>query len=138
LGSIRGRLLRPSALIALACAWLLGFAFTPARAQNADDGFDPDANNTIRALAVQADGLLVVGGDFTNIAGQSRTRLARLFADGSLDLDFATTTRNPFGPWSRSQPWSVGIAAEQSELRSYADRSTILLFGTRDSVLFRS
>jgi len=44
----------------------------PAPAQNANDGFDPNANGVVYALAVQVDGKLVVGGSLTPIAGQSR------------------------------------------------------------------
>ncbi len=33
--------------------------------QSSNDGFNPGANNTVIALAVQADGKIVVGGDFT-------------------------------------------------------------------------
>ena len=66
----------------------------PARAQNANDGFDPNADGLVDAVAVQADGKLLVGGTFAQIAGQSRARLARLLVDGSLDPDFASTVVN--------------------------------------------
>jgi uncharacterized delta-60 repeat protein len=46
------------------------------------------ANDDVRALAVQADGSVVVGGDFTTINGASRRRLARLLPDGRMDYDF--------------------------------------------------
>src|SRR2546426_8121129 len=39
------------------------------RAQSALDGFDPGANDTVRALAVQADGKILVGGAFTTLGG---------------------------------------------------------------------
>lgn len=47
------------------------------------------ADGTVRALAVQADGGVLVGGSFTYFKGAPRTGLARLNADGSLDPDFA-------------------------------------------------
>src|SRR6476620_385438 len=34
-----------------------------------DASFDPGANNTVYALAVQADGKILVGGDFTTLGG---------------------------------------------------------------------
>ena len=37
---------------------------------------------------MQADGKILVGGDFTTLAGQSRGCLGRLNADGSLDTTF--------------------------------------------------
>jgi uncharacterized delta-60 repeat protein len=55
-----------------------------------DSTFDPGAgiNGTVRTLSTQADGKLVVGGDFTLVNGQSQNRLARLNVDGSLDTGF--------------------------------------------------
>lgn len=46
---------------------------------------DPNVNATITALIVQADGTIVIGGDFTAVGGQTRLRLARLSPDGNLD-----------------------------------------------------
>jgi len=60
-------------------------------AQSPIDGFDPDAGGTVFALAIQADGKILVGGDFTTIAGATRNHLARLNADGSVDASFAVT-----------------------------------------------
>ncbi|MGB1711825.1 MAG: delta-60 repeat domain-containing protein, partial [Miltoncostaeaceae bacterium] len=48
-------------------------------------GFD----GTVEALALQGDGKVVVGGQFTAYDGTSRPRIARLNADGSLDTSFA-------------------------------------------------
>lgn len=42
----------------------------------------------VRSIAVQPDGKLVIGGDFTSYNGTPRNYLARLNADGSLDLSF--------------------------------------------------
>src|SRR5712691_2025974 len=39
------------------------------RAQSAVDGFDPGANNSIPAVAVQADGKILLGGFFTTLGG---------------------------------------------------------------------
>ncbi len=46
------------------------------------------ANNTIYAVAVQADGKILIGGSFTTFNGTSINRIARLNADGSLDASF--------------------------------------------------
>lgn len=40
------------------------------------------------SLAVQADGKILVGGDFTMMGGQTRNRIARLNADGEFDSGF--------------------------------------------------
>lgn len=45
-------------------------------------------NGTIFAMALQPDGKILIGGDFTLVNGTSRTRVARLNANGSLDLSF--------------------------------------------------
>ena len=45
----------------------------------------------VRAMAVQPDGKIVIGGDFTTVDGQLRPGLARLEANGSLDTTFAPT-----------------------------------------------
>ena len=63
------------------------------QAQSALDGFDPGANGTVRALAVQADGKILVGGAFTTLGGggtgtTTRNYIGRLNADGSLDTSF--------------------------------------------------
>ncbi|QBB69066.1 hypothetical protein ELE36_00980 [Pseudolysobacter antarcticus] len=75
------------------CLLLLALLTMPAVscAQNANDGFDPNANNPVSALVVQPDGKTLVGGDFTMIDGQTRNHLARLNVDGSLDASFAAT-----------------------------------------------
>lgn len=46
------------------------------------------ADSTIYAVAVQADGKILVGGDFTTFNGKSRMHLARLNRDGSVDESF--------------------------------------------------
>src|SRR6266516_5363637 len=59
-----------------------------ASAQNATDGFDPDANGPVWAIAAQPDGMIILGGEFTKLAGTNRSALARLNADGNLDIGF--------------------------------------------------
>jgi uncharacterized delta-60 repeat protein len=55
-----------------------------------DFEFNPGfgANERVRAVAVQGDGKLVVGGDFTTLDGVLMNRIARLHADGYLDRSF--------------------------------------------------
>ena len=52
--------------------------------------FDPGAgpNSGVTASAVQSDGRFVVVGSFTSFNGASRARIARLNAEGSLDMSF--------------------------------------------------
>jgi len=55
---------------------------------------DPSAgvNGPVYALTLQADGKLLVGGDFTLANGLGRQRMARLNTDGSLDQSFSSTS----------------------------------------------
>ncbi len=49
------------------------------------------ANSYVHALAIQADGKILLGGNFTIVQNTSRNRLARLGSDGWLDTDFNAT-----------------------------------------------
>jgi len=55
-----------------------------------DTGFDPGsgADDDILTVAVQADGKVLIGGEFTTVEGAGRNRIARLNADGTLDTSF--------------------------------------------------
>jgi uncharacterized delta-60 repeat protein len=55
-----------------------------------DGSFNPGigANGPISAVAVQPDGKVLIGGDFTTVSGTIRNRIARLDAEGSLDVSF--------------------------------------------------
>jgi len=66
----------------------LTLLFACAHGQNVNDGFDPNPDGPIAAMALQADGKILIGGNFSHVGGVSRTYLARLNADGSLDGTF--------------------------------------------------
>jgi uncharacterized delta-60 repeat protein len=53
-----------------------------------DAGFDPNANGTVYGVAAQANGQILLGGQFTTVGGTTRNNIARLAADGTLDADF--------------------------------------------------
>ncbi len=63
-----------------------------------DRSFNPAATaggrwfGNVECFAVQPDGRILVGGSFNVLCGQNRTNLARLNADGSLDLMFKAQT----------------------------------------------
>src|SRR4029077_1889836 len=48
----------------------------------------PGADSAVKALALQPDGRILVGGDFHTLGGQSRTGIGRLNEDGSIDFTF--------------------------------------------------
>lgn len=51
---------------------------------------DGGVDGTVRALAADAQGRILAGGDFTRISGASRPHLARLLSNGSVDPTFDT------------------------------------------------
>ncbi len=69
----------------LAVIQLLGSSSS--RAQTADS-FDPQPDGEVHALALQPDGKILVGGEFTTIGGVARRGLARLLPDGTADPSF--------------------------------------------------
>ena len=60
--------------------------------------------HSVKATAVQPDGKIVIGGDFTSVLGQSRNKIARLNADGTLDMGF--------DPKANSDIYSVAVQAD--------------------------
>ncbi len=56
-----------------------------------DFGFDPGAgpNGGVRALAIQPDGRLLIGGAISSYQGVPRNAIARVMPDGALDASFA-------------------------------------------------
>ncbi len=68
-----------------------GGSTAKAQVISAKDGFNPELDRRVEAIAIQPDGKILVGGYFTEIEGEPRYRIARLNHDGSLDLSF-----NPF------------------------------------------
>lgn len=60
-----------------------------------DGSFAPTFAGTstpfINAIAVQSDGNILIGGEFTSVNGVAKTRIARLLPSGSLDTTFNAT-----------------------------------------------
>ena len=69
------------------------------------DSLNPGANYAVRSFAVQPDGRILMGGDFTTLASVPRAHLGRLNADGSLDTSFPSVADNTV--------FSVGIQEDQ-------------------------
>jgi uncharacterized delta-60 repeat protein len=53
-------------------------------------GFGDGANNSVSTTAIQSDGKIIIGGNFSSYNGTSRSDIARLNADGTLDATFNT------------------------------------------------
>jgi uncharacterized delta-60 repeat protein len=63
------------------------------------DTFNSSANgcnSTVYSMAVQPDGKVLVGGNFTTLGGQSRSRIGRLNSDGSWDSSFNNSGANDY------------------------------------------
>jgi len=67
---------------------------------NADGTLDPSfnagsgSNGEIDCLAVQTDGKIIIGGNFSLFGGQSRLRLCRLDSSGNVDTNFIGSADN--------------------------------------------
>ncbi|MBL0025168.1 MAG: delta-60 repeat domain-containing protein [Saprospiraceae bacterium] len=55
-----------------------------------DETFNPGlgANDWVGTSAIQSDGKIIIGGEFTSYNGTARNRIARLNTDGSIDTSF--------------------------------------------------
>ena len=73
-----------------------------------DTAFNPGTgtNLQISSIAVQADGKVVIGGEFTSYNGTPRNRIARLHSNGSLDTSF-----NP-GTGANGNVYSIAVQAD--------------------------
>src|SRR5438876_823003 len=68
------------------------------------DAFNPNANGTVYAIAVQADGKILAGGLFTSIGGQTRNHIARLNSDGTME--------DAFDPNANNRVYSIAVQAD--------------------------
>ena len=72
-----------------------------------DAAFDPNANDTVRAIAVQGDGKILAAGDFSganSIGGQTRNRIAR--------LDPITGLADSFDPNANGSVNAIAVQAD--------------------------
>jgi uncharacterized delta-60 repeat protein/uncharacterized repeat protein (TIGR01451 family) len=73
-GTLRGRIARLNTNGSLDASFNVGSA----------------ANNRVETIAIQSDGKIIIGGDFTTFNGYTKNCIARLNRDGSLDTGFNT------------------------------------------------
>ena len=71
------------------------------------DTWNPNADDTVNAIALQADGKIVAGGIFITIGGQPRNRIARLDATAG-----AADTWNPNASTAFSVVNSIAVQAD--------------------------
>ena len=84
-----------------------------------DMGFDPGtgANNSIRSMALQTDGKILIAGAFITYNGTTRNYIARLNTNGSLDAAFnmGTGTNHPINFVGVQTDGKIIIAGEFSQ-----------------------
>jgi len=84
-----------------------------------DSSFTNGTDNTVQSIAVQINGKILVGGEFTNLAGQARNYIGRLNSDGSIDSTLASGADNKVysivqagcSPWILSPLMSNGVGS---------------------------
>ena len=59
-------------------------------------------NNIVYAIKIQPDDRILVGGEFTDLNGNTRNRLVRLNSDGTEDTSFYTTLGSGFDNWIKT------------------------------------
>ena len=94
-------------------------------------GFNAEAN----AVAIQPDGKILVGGNFTQYNGTARNRIVRLNTDGSLDTTFGIGTGFNNSVWSIVvQPDNKILVAGQFSGYSGSARSGVIRLTSTGSI----
>lgn len=93
-----------------------------------DTSFNPSpgADNFVHSLALQTDGKIIIGGDFTTVDGIARNRIARLNINGRID-----TTFNP-GLGANDTVYAIAVQPDQRIL--VAGRFTTIDVTNRNSI----
>jgi uncharacterized delta-60 repeat protein len=86
---------------------VLDTTFNPGRGARDFQGFE----STVRTIAIQESGKILIGGEFTSFNGTNVNYLARLNSDGSLDSSFAVDG-GPDGPI-----YSIGLGSGGMEIK---------------------
>ena len=78
------------------------------------DSFNPNVNDssTVESIVVQADGKILVGGGFTNIGGQPRNRIARLYPGPQLAGAVSRKTHGGAGTFDVPLPLTGNVGVE--------------------------
>jgi uncharacterized delta-60 repeat protein len=93
-------------------------------------GADSGTNGSVYALAVQPDGKIIVGGNFSSVFGKPQRSIARLNADGTLDSSL--TTRNALSGTVRTLacgPDASIVAGGQFTVSDRSARSVLKVLG---------
>ena len=69
-----------------------------------DTAFNPNGNDSVYSIAVQADGKILAGGQFTSIGGQTRNHIGR--------LDATTGLADSFDPNANNEVDAIAVQAD--------------------------
>ncbi len=78
------------------------------------------ANNLVRTVALQADGKVLIGGDFTTVGSTSRSRLARLQGDTFLSINNVSLNEGNSGTTAFNFTATLSTASPQTVTVNYA------------------
>src|SRR5690606_15315912 len=95
------------------------------------------SNDAVRALAIQSDGKIIIGGSFTSYNGTTKNHIARINANGSIDNTFNVGTGfSSFSQIKNIQLQSDGKIIVVGEFTSYngTSRSGIVRINTNGSI----
>src|SRR5437762_1471 len=87
----------------------------------AADSFDPNANDFVGSIVVQADGKILAGGSFTSIGGQTRNRIAR--------LDATTGAADSFDPNADGVSGYITVEEDGGNIAAGADFTKLITGG---------
>jgi uncharacterized delta-60 repeat protein len=126
-GSVESLALQPDGKVLIGGSYFIWGGTTSNRFErlNADGSLDASfnpgtgVNGIVRTLALQSDGKVLIGGDFSSYNGTPRNRIARLNADGSLDTTFNPGT----GTGAASAVASIALQPDGKMLIGGAFRS---------------
>ena len=122
--------LRPLFVSALFLSAVAVFAQSPSAA----DGFDPNVDGNVYVLATQADGKLLVAGQFTSLrpgggASAIRNNLARLNPDGSVDATFDPNANGPIRALVLQSDGRIVIGGDFTSLQPNGAATTTTVSG---------
>lgn len=90
-------------------------------------GYYPGTDLAVRSIAVQDNGKILIGGDFTYVGSTLRSRVARLNTDGSLD-----TTFDQVPSWINNTIYSLAVTVGPFQQGSTNNVTRILVGGAFD------
>ncbi|ACB74442.1 putative Ig domain-containing protein [Opitutus terrae] len=100
-----------------------------------DEAYSPAPNNQVNAMVLQGDGKLVIGGAFTTLSPFSTTEpvsrncLARLNADGSVDLAFKAQANDAIVAMAAASDGQILIGGPFSTVVGSADTRATTRYG---------